>query len=328
MFHTQRIVGGWVLLALVLLTLSGCAPSPPPEPLGTSMIVPQRVEPWGARGRQIHTDRYEIFTTLPSQNLTTLLPGFLEAAHENYLQLTGLPSAPPADPWTVYLFANRQEWDALTRARIGQSVPIEAGGYSYDGVCVFWNIGILPTLSVAAHESLHQFFHYRLVDRLPAWAEEGLCATAEGYDLVGTSVVFNPNRNLMRYADLRSTIGNHERWRDLESLLTLHSMEAAAGAKTSHQAVGYYGQLWALLHYIRNTPRYRAGLHRLVRDAATGRLADVLLLEHDEHERLLANPLEYNRRVSLPLFVHYIDPDLEAFEKAYRAHAIRLAGLE
>lgn len=280
--------------------------------------------PYGT-GAVLSTDHYKIWTTLPEHSrLRKALPGFLEAARANYLQLTGLGDGDRRQPMPVYVLADRTQWDHLTRHRMNRSVQIETGGYTADGVCVFWDIGPLHTLSVAAHEGLHQFFYHRLRERNPMWLEEGLCATAEGFEITDRGVVFTPDRNNSRFSDLRQTI-TRGYWKPLEELLKMHSMDAAREG-FSEKAVGYYGQLWALMHMIRHTPRYRAGMERLLADASAGRFHTVLGVSRRQLHRMRRNPLTYNRAVSLPLFRHYINDDLEAFQAEYRAYAENLVG--
>jgi hypothetical protein len=292
------------------------------------MLIEHDVRPWGEQGRlgrQIVTGHYDIFTPITDKPVVRYLPGFLEAAHRQYLSLTGLADAPQAERNVVYLMADSQQWDDLTRHRTGRSIDITAGGYCLDGVCVFWDIGVMGTLSVAAHEGFHQFFHHRLQDRQPMWLEEGLCVTIEGYRVDGSTVVFTPDRNVSRFTALRKVIVNGLSL-PLEELLVLHSMEAAQNIST-RKAVGYYAQLWALVHMIRNTPRYRQGMERMLRDAEAGRYGEALGMSRAQLAALRRDPLRYNREVSLPLFRHYIAEDLPAFQREYEDYARRLAGL-
>ncbi len=70
------------------------------------------VSPYGP-GLQLITDHYKISTTLLGPDLLALLPEFMEAAHQAYN--TDLPY--PIRPQTrssVYLFANRRQWEAFT----------------------------------------------------------------------------------------------------------------------------------------------------------------------------------------------------------------------
>ena len=315
------------LVAMGLLSVAGCGPAEAPEAIVYSLATRTQVGPWTSpNGRRLKTERYEIFTTVPRKKLDRLLPGFLESAHKHYHALTGLASRPAGKPLTVYMMADRQQWDALTRHRTGRSINITAGGYCLNGVCVFWDIGLLNSLSVAAHEALHQFFFFRLRDRLPMWLEEGLCVTAEGFDLRGGGVVFTPDENTSRFSDLRNALV-HQHWWPLKKLLPSHSMEAL-GKGSDAKAIGYYGQLWALARMLRSVEPYRTGLRKMLRDAEAGRFHQALHLPPEALAELRRRPLIYNRHVAEKLFRHYISDDLDAFDRKFRAYAEKIAGLE
>ncbi len=320
------------LLLVVVTALRGCAPQTPAL-TGTAMTTEVRRAPWqtgATAGSELTTTHYRIFTTATNRTLVTYMPGFLEAAYRNYLDLTGLADRTGAPPMPVYLMGTRQEWASLTTSVVGEEaagpyLSIQAGGYCYQGVCVFWDIGVLGTFSVASHEGLHQFFYHRLRDRLPMWLEEGLCTTAEGYEVVADTVTFTPRRNNFRFTDLRAAIVQ-ARFLPLEELLTTDSGEAAGGSH--EQAVGYYGQLWALAQFIRSQPAYRAGMQRLLADAEAGRLHQALRTSPRELTALRRHGRRYNKTVSLPLFQHYITQDLAGFETEYKAFAMTLARLQ
>jgi len=316
---------GWIV-GCVLAAIAGCQPvEVAPTPRGSPLTIQVRSDPWTGSGRRLKTTHYEIFTTVSGKKLGRYLPGFMEAAHDNYRQLTGLSAKPSGKPLTVYMMANRQEWDGITRHKIGRTINIEAGGYCHNGVCVFWDIGIRGSLSVASHEGLHQFFYFRLRDRLPMWLEEGMCTVVEGFAIEDGEVVFTPDTNGSRFNDLRNAmVGQH--WRGLTQLLPMHSVDAQKGNSVT-KAVGYYGQLWALAMFVRTTEPYRSGLRRMLDDAEAGRFHKALGLPARAVAGLRSHPLAYNRTVSEPLFRHYISADLAAFEREYRAFAEELVGL-
>jgi len=312
----------WRICLLVgLVGLGGCnnnAAAP-----GTPMVTAVRARPWNtphSTGTELRTEHYTIYTTTNNRVLREYLPGFMEAAHANYLALTGLSDRKLPRPMVIYMMADRREWLDLSRSVFGRRSEmfnsLAAGGYSYKGVGVFWDIGNLATFAVAAHEGLHQFFHHRLADRLPLWLEEGLCVTAEGYEISGDSVTFTHRRNTIRFNDLRTAI-IQGRWIPLPKLLTMDSTEALAGG--TEEAVGYYGQLWALIMFIRSDQGYRAGLERLLADAEAGRLHQAIGVS--------AARLAYNKQVAEAIFRHYISDDLAGFGEDYAAFAKRLVKL-
>ena len=314
-----------VLISAFACIPPGCTP-PTNRAVLTSMAAPVTTEPWtgaGATGKRLESRRYDIYTTTTSRSLVENFPGFMEAAYENYIHLTGLADKSAGRRLPIYLMRSRQEWAALTKSVFGggESLPllsIQSGGYCFRGICVLWDIGPLATFSIAAHEGLHQFFHHQLADKLPAWLEEGLCTLAEGYRLDGHFVAFTPSDNTFRFTDLRmALVQNH--WLPLEQLLGMHSMQALQSQR--QPATGYYGQLWGLILFIRSDERYRAGLERLIADASAGRLYKGIQLNSQGRG-------EHNRNVSVAIFRKYIHPDPGKFEQEYRRYAMKLARLE
>lgn len=281
-------------------------------------------------GVAMSTRHYRVYTTSRNEMLLEHFGGFMEASYRNYLSITGLEDAPIGQPMVVYMMGTRDEWSALTKSifdethnRLYQS--IRAGGYCYQKVCVFWDMGGMGTLSTAAHEGLHQLLGYRMGSQLPMWVEEGLCTLAEGYEIQGDTVLFTPGRNSSRYSDLRDNM-MQGRWIPLKRLLPMDAGDAVTKA-TTEEAVGYYGQLWALALFIRSNDVYRAGLERMMRDAQSGNFMDAMGIPPEAIKRMQSQGRFYNRAVSERLFRHYISADLEKFEVEYRSFAGKLAGI-
>lgn len=317
-------------LSIVALFVAGCATQELEPTPGLSMAIRVDRQPWrdeNSSGQVLTTRNYRIYTTSTNRMILKYLPGYMEAAYSNYLQLTGMSDRPQAQPMPIYMMASRKQWATLTKnvlkAQQNIVLSLEAGGYCYKGVCVFWDLGGLGTFSVAAHEGLHQFLHYRLKDRLPMWLEEGLCASAEGYELNGREVRFTPNRNSSRYGALRKGILN-EYWVPLAQLLPMDAGDAIV--KSTERAVSYYGQLWAMSVFLRTHPVYGDGFRRLLAAAAAGNIQQELNVPPALWRTLRGRT--YNRTVSTPLFQHFITRDLEGFEREYRAFARKLVGLE
>lgn len=322
-----------ILILFVLpavLAAAGCQPQHRGTYIGETGSL-QR-QPWqgpDGAGELYATDHYRIYTTSQKSSLLSVLPGFMEAAHQNYLSLTGLSDLPAGQALPIYLFATRGEWTQMTRSLVGPAaevyMQIEAGGYCYNGVCVFWNIGGLGTLSTASHEGLHQFLHKRMKNNLPMWAEEGLCATAEGFEIAEQTVTFLPEHNPARYNNLRAAL-SHQRRTPIQTLLSMDAGDAVSG-HTTETAVGYYGQLWGLIRFLRSQPEYRQRFQRMLNDAAEGRFAQELGMSEQELSRLQGRGRAYNKAMSEPLFRHYISDDLEAFDRQYQAYIMGLCGL-
>jgi len=319
------------LLAGVAIALAGCGASEP-NGLGVSLATEVSRAPWQTKqsvGEVLTTRHYRIYTTANRQVVLRCLPGFMEAAHEDYLHLTGLADRTPKEPLPIYMMGTRAEWALLTESISGSSrnilLSIEAGGYFHRDVCVFWDIGGANTFSVAAHEGLHQFLNYRLKDRLPMWLEEGLCVSAEGHQIAGEHVRFTPDRNPFRVSSLRTAIIQRY-WLGVPELLPMDAGDVVT--QGAERAVSYYAQLWALVVFLRSQPTYREGLTRLIADAEAGRFADALGAGQGDLGLLRAEGRTYNRRVSEPLFRHYITDDVQGFDVAYRGFARKFAGLD
>jgi len=281
-------------------------------------------------GRELTSKHYRIYTTSSRPEILDYLPGFMEAAHRNYLDITGLQAKPPAQTYPVYMMGTRQEWAGLTQSIVGGQwsmyASISAGGYCYKGVCVFWDIGGLSSMSVASHEGLHQLLHYRMKDNLPMWMEEGLATLCEGYEINGPTVRFTPERNVARFTDLRKAIIN-DWWIPLEKLLVMDGGDAVRlGAP--ERTVGYYGQIWALAVFLKTDPQFSPGRGKLLADAEAGRLIAALSKTDQQLARQLTGTRSYNRQVALPLFKLYISKDKQGFERRYKAFAKKLVRLQ
>jgi hypothetical protein len=265
------------------------------------------------------------------------LPGFMEAAYANYLLITGMRDRElgPPDPndtvrhLPMYMLSTRQEWEGLTKAIFGRSaslvLQIQAGGYSTQGIGVFWDIGPLATFSVASHEGLHQLLYYRMKNHLPMWLEEGLCTTAEGYEMQSDMVTFTPRRNTARMGDLNNGL-THGYWIPVEDLVWMDAGDVVQ--KSTQQAVSYYGQLWALSLFLQSQPKYRDGLRRLLADAEQGKLGEAIHLSPQQMDDLVKTGRNYNRVIGGPVFKAYISQDFKEFDKEFRPFAAQLAGLK
>jgi hypothetical protein len=312
-----------------VLALAGCQ-TDPLEPEAVSLETTVLRSTWQSAagpGQILRSKHYRIFTTSQKQALLGIMPGFMEAAYDHYLSLTGLPANNGTGPLDLYVLANREQWASLTKHRLGDRsgvyLQLEAGGYMLDGVCVLWDLGsAIPTMSVASHEGLHQFLHHRLTQRIPMWAEEGLCATAEGFDLHNGAVRFTPATNPSRFSSLRNVLVQGY-WIPIDKLLPMDAGDAIGQHRG--KAVGYYAQVWSLILFIQQNDTYRNGFQQMLRDAQEGRLVSVMGLT----EAGMGAPRgrRYNRIISDPAFRHYVAADTVTFEKQWHAFATSLAGL-
>ena len=321
----------FLLSLLALIVPAGCNSGGQGGPAGLEASLRTEVSrkdwtyPYGT-GVVLTTAHYRIFTSVKNNALLGVLPGFLEASYLNYTELTGLPPRKLDKRMDVYVLASRREWADLTRHIFGaEAAPlaIQAGGYSYKGIGVYWNLRRRTTLSVAAHEGLHQFLHHRMRHRLPVFLEEGLASSSESFHLRADSVVF-PRRNPSRFDALRTAI-IQKRWFPVTELMGMDGRDVIGG--TSERALGWYAQVWALAQFLRTDPAYRDGYRRMLLDGEAGRFHLALKLPPQALDRLKRRSRTYNRIVAKPLFQHYISKDLETFERQYVAFARKLADL-
>ena len=319
------------ILPFLLLALAGCVETTAPS-REITLSVPHQKQKWETPygdGLALTSSHYRIFTTVTRPELLNSLPGFMEAAYQNYLSLTGLPGN-SSHAMPVYMLANRPQWAALTQRLVKENLnlylSIETGGYCYKGVCVFWDAGGIVTYAVASHEGMHQFLLSTVKDNLPMWVEEGLCTMAEGFNLQRSSVGFTASRNPLRMDSLRGAIVQN-RQIELSRLLAMDAGDTVGGV-TMDAAVEYYAQLWALMQFVQSRPQYRAGLVKMMEDAAAGRLQKKMNIDPDYYQQILRyNGKEYNRVMSEPIFEKYITQDQTTFQKDYIQYCHELTGL-
>jgi hypothetical protein len=324
------------LAILLLLGAGGCLSndadtSAPARSLSTHV----QNEPWrgaGSTGQVLTSEHYRIYTTAKRQIIPALFPGFMEASLRNYWTLTGLAESPDIERMPMYMMGTREEWALLTKeiipARQDAYLSIEAGGYCYKGICVFWDLGGTGTFSVAAHEGMHQFLYHRLENPLPLWLEEGLCVSAEGHRIEGRHVRFTPKDNAFRFSALRNAI-LQDRWMPIRRILPLDGGDVSV--KGTDTAVSYYAQLWALVQFLRSRPDYRQGIEQLIADADAGRFdrtLDVPVRTRRALRDFGRRSRRYNQILAEPLFREYITEDFETFDREFLAYARKIADLD
>jgi hypothetical protein len=156
------------------------------------------------------------------------------------------------------------------------------------------------------------------------WLEEGLCVSAEGHQINDGYVKFTPDRNPFRFSALRTGI-IQQHWLPLAQLLPMDAGDVIQ--KGTRRAVSYYGQLWAMSMFIRAHPVYSQGLKRLIRDAEAGRFAEAMHIPTATMARLRPLGRVYNRKLSEPVFRHYITGDLATFDREVLGFAKKYVGL-
>lgn len=324
-FFIGRLAFG--VLAGMSFMLAGCG-----NPTGPAVVQVEQRE-WdsivGTKGVQLLTEHYDIRTTIQDALLRDYLPVFMEASYAEYRKLMPLPEAGQAKPASVgdsrlvvYVFGRRPEWAAFTvtfvPAQAYTYLHIHSGGYMdhRTATAVMFDIGRDRTLSLMAHEGLHQYLARNFPRPVPAWLNEGLAAQFEDFDLDGPRPTFRPRRNLMRKNSLREALSVSDGLIALPHLLTMDAGEAVT--KTGQTARGYYAQIWATVLFLRESHLYRQGFARLLADVGTDRF------RADISGYRAATPYAAGQSEGEIAFRRYITENLDAFDKECTAFAREL----
>jgi hypothetical protein len=309
---------GAVLPALVVcgVFLGGCASSKRTTPVLEH--VPFEIVAWedqGYGGRQITTEHYEIYTTLDDDVLLEAIPQAVETAYVFYRQL--VPTArEPGERMKVYLFARRGEWADFTRRFAGPRaktlLKVRRGGYSERGVSVAEYVSHSVTFPLLAHEGFHQYLHHCVNRRVPAWLNEGLAVLCEGqrWGNVGLKE-FDPWYNPSRRNTLAEALLRNELF-PLEDLLRINAGHVVGGS--SRKVNAYYGQVWALMLFLREGQegKYAEGFARLL--SALGS-QDLQPYARAAHVGSSGRRYDFGR----DLFCNFITDDLDTFQREYTA---------
>lgn len=267
----------WILLILIsaglLLPAGGCSRQGKwTGSEGSHEPVMPDGESWtfhGVDGLILESAHYRIYTTVQDAALLAKLPMFLEEAYQQY-QAFLPPAEPDEEPFEVYLFARRYEWEAHTRENTGpmaeKYLEIRAGAYSHEGVCVAYLLERYSTFGVLAHEGFHQFSKRRLNHRIPAWMEEGLACNFEAHLWKAGHPYFTPNLDEFRIRALRRALLNDWLY-PLPELLATNAGEAVGMPEET--TATFYAQAWALTRFLQETS-YQSAFRQMLDDAAAG----------------------------------------------------------
>lgn len=253
-------------LSLALLAPAACRTVAP--------AVPFTEQPWtygGCDGRRLVTDHFDLYTTVADARLVDALPAFLEAAYREYDAL--VPLRPPTEVrLTTYLFGSRLEWDRFVQAnypaRHEVYARIRSGGFTEGGTAVIFHKAPPTTLATLAHEGWHQYADSLPGPAIPAWLNEGLGCTFEGFEFVRGRPRFTPLRNTFRINFLREGLMQGSLL-ELPQLLELDAGEMLT-RDDSRLTQTYYAQTWALIAFFRHGERGAAGGGRAAGPGAGG----------------------------------------------------------
>ncbi|MBO6739392.1 MAG: hypothetical protein JJ916_05990 [Phycisphaerales bacterium] len=283
------MIRGVSIVASAVL-LSGCAGTPDrsgdfvstPPTSDIGRFVADR-QPWsfrGVAGYEYRTPNSIIRTTSTDRKILERLPPFIELSILHYQSdLVRLPR--PKKPIETYFFQSRSQWASMTEALMGERSPvylsIERGGYAYNHIGVFFDLGPRDSFVICAHEGWHQYAHSTFAGPMPVWLDEGVACVMEGFkwdEQFPDHPRFHPWANIERFDQLRRAVSN-ESLMPVHTLLTLRPQDlierGAQSGSSQPAALVYYAQVWALIHFLREGEggMYREGFETLLQDCST-----------------------------------------------------------
>ncbi|MHC4154352.1 MAG: hypothetical protein ACYST6_05455 [Planctomycetota bacterium] len=331
-----------IIWAALVLGLVGCAgpnssaltPSDDSERLDTpqstleylqrqNLPALKYVQTWQndyAPGLKLTTEHYQVYTTLFDPLMLSQVPGFLESAYRSYNAQLPEPIETQTR-FTVYLFADRRQWEQFTNGFAGTLAPvyhrIKAGAYCLNGVCVAYNIGRERTFAVLGHEGWHQFNSRHFRFRLPSWLDEGIAMLFETSRYQGGMFYFEPDRNLHRLGDLKKTLTTGKAI-PLRGLIAMNPGEVLS-TNQDGAITAFYSQSYALVRFLREEDygRRLRQYHKLLLDGLTGSWPLDEANKRIAADRNIPLTVQWNRTVARQLFEHYISEDFDQIEREY-----------
>ena len=324
-----------VILIGLALFLAGChsgnATTAPPLTSAASLIrslqklpAVEAVEVWQSDygdGLLITTAHYEIRTTLKDPLMLDRLPGFIEAAYQGYQSQLSAPIS-TQHKFSVYLFADRPQWEDFTKTFTGEMAPmymkIKAGAYYLNGSCVAYNIGMSRTFGVVGHEGWHQFNSRHFRYRLPSWLDEGIATLFEASVSANGTAKFDPAQNLDRLGALKLTAAKGKMM-TLDQLISLNPGEVII--ENDDAVMAFYAQSYALVRFLReeNYGRRLGRFHQMLLGGVNGTWPLDETAKTVATDRNIPLTVAWNRYVAATLFQAYITADMAAIQKEYTA---------
>lgn len=311
-----------VLGVAFMACMVGCG-APKPE----ARVFHYEEKPWnyrGIKGVELTSMHYRLRTTVRDRDFLNFIPQFLESCWIEYEKI--LPGQFALDaPVTTYLFRNRWEWERFTEdfapSRASLYKRIRSGGYSERGITVSHYSSRRSTLSILAHEGLHQYLELTRGNGIPAWLNEGLACYFEGFTLdADMRPAFTPEFNTIRSRSLRETV-IEEKMIPLEQILATHAGREIH--KRSAHVRSYYAQEWALVVFLLRSPLknpYHDRFERLL-----GELGGELMRQ--KANAFLAADTDGTLSEGEAIFRAYIAEDIEQFKADFDEFVRDLLGL-
>lgn len=302
-------------VAIIALSgLSGCS-----TPLGEPPKVQFTREDWSylaSAGAKLSTYHYDIYTTCRNKPFVEALPTFLESCWSAYAEL--LPADHnPGDRLETYLFQARWQWDRFTDEFTGPRAAtykqIRSGGYSEQGKTVSHYGNRRSTLSILAHEGLHQYLEVTHGKPIPAWVNEGLACYFESFDVENDGrPTFLPEKNTLRRPALRDAFSRDE-LQPMSAILGTHAGKEIH--KSSREVLSYYAQAWSMVVFLMRPTRdnpYHDGFRTMLRELGSESMAR-------RARAYMAADMDGNLSEGEAIFRAYVTDDLDQFEKRYRS---------
>lgn len=321
--HPRRcVVAAHLSVALGLMALGGCQ-----QPQGAEPVSFERAD-WtyrGTPGTLLTSEHYAIYTTCKSAPFVDAMPTFLESCWEAYAKLLP-PTKSPDRPLETYLFQSRWQWERFTEEftgpRAGIYKQIRSGGYSERGVTVSHYGSRRSTLSILAHEGLHQYLDVTHGKPIPAWLNEGLACYFESFDLgMDNRPIFIPERNTLRTPALRDAFSGN-RLQPLDRILATDAGQEIH--KRSADVLGYYAQAWSMIVFLMRPASenpYRDGFQTLLTELGTENM-------ERRARAFMAADTEGRMSHGEAVFRSYVTDDLVRFHADYVAWLPTLLGMQ
>ncbi|MFA5252716.1 MAG: hypothetical protein WC454_09060 [Phycisphaerae bacterium] len=270
-------------------------------------------------GLKLTTAHYEVFATLLEPLMLTQVPGFMESAYRGYNDQLPEP-VETKTKFTVYLFAERKQWEDFTKVFTGPQAPlyckIKSGAYYLNDACVAYNIGRERTFSALGHEGWHQFNKKHFRFRLPSWLDEGTATLFETSRFERGLFYFEPVQNLNRLGSLKIAIIKNQMI-PLRELIAMNPGEALA--TSDDKVMAFYSQSYALVRFLREDGygKRLGNYHHMLEDGLEGKWPLEEGGKKIAEDRNIPQTVWWNRVIGTKLFEYYISDDLDQIEKEY-----------
>jgi hypothetical protein len=247
------------------------------------------------------------------------VPGFVESAYRGYQSQLPKPFETNIK-FTVYLFADRRQWELFTIGFTGPQAPmylqIKAGAYYLNGACVTYHLDRERTFSGLGHEGWHQFTSRLFKYRLPSWLDEGVAMQFEISRYDQGLFTFTPGQNGYRLGALKQTLMKNKVI-PLKDLVGLNPGEVVM--ESDDAVAAFYSEAYALVRFLREDDygKRLARYQKLMLDGLEG------LWPLDEADRRIAMDrnipitVDWNKMTGTILFQQYIGDDFDRIEKQY-----------